>query len=325
MNTFKIYCGDSSEVLKQYPDNHFDSVVTDPPYGIDFLGKEWDSHTGTVELWKQVFRVLKPGGHLLAFSAPRTYHRLATNIEDCGFEIRDQIMWIFSSGFPKAQDIGRQIQKRKGVNETQSHRYNHACIGGGDDKGSQTLNDQIVCTDPEAKQWEGWKTSLKPGHEPIVLARKPFTGSTIDNVIKNGVGALNIDATRVPFVDEDDMLSIENRPLDSSAGIANCMNRLDNKPTKKYTAGGGGKGTKATMLNSNAESYANNPVKDEVVEKWEENPKGRYTSNVLGELLPEHQKYFYNPAAVYQLKEGTDSTTIDTIQEFLCKMPTKRI
>ena len=104
-----ILTGDSAEQLKQFPDNHFDSVVTDPPYGIEFLGKDWDKNTGATEVWRECFRVLKPGGHLLAFSAARTYHRLATNLEDTGFEIRDQIMWIYASGFPKAQDMGKAI------------------------------------------------------------------------------------------------------------------------------------------------------------------------------------------------------------------------
>src|SRR6056300_1400098 len=104
MNNITLHKGDSSKVLKKYPDNHFDSIVTDPPYGIEFLNKEWDSNTGAVETWQECLRVLKPGGYLLAFSAARTYHHLATNIEGVGFEIRDQLMWLYSSGFPKAQD-----------------------------------------------------------------------------------------------------------------------------------------------------------------------------------------------------------------------------
>ena len=106
---FIVKQGMNQDILKSYPDNHFDSIVTDPPYGIEFLGKDWDSNTGAIDTWKECFRVLKPGGHLLAFSAARTYHHLATNIENCGFEIRDQLMWIYASGFPKAQDIGRAI------------------------------------------------------------------------------------------------------------------------------------------------------------------------------------------------------------------------
>ena len=116
------------------------------------MGKDWDSNTGAIETWQECLRVLKPGGHLLAFSAARTYHHLATNIETVGFEIRDQLMWIYASGFPKAQQV---------------------------------------------KEHTGWKTALKPAHEPIVMARKPFKGSTYTNMNTHGVGALNIDATRI--------------------------------------------------------------------------------------------------------------------------------
>jgi len=112
--TWKIITGNNTDVLHTYEDNTFDSIVTDPPYGIAFLGKDWDNDTGALETWQECFRVLKPGGHLLAFSAARTYHHLATNIEMCGFEIRDQLMWLYGSGFPKAQDIGKAIERREG-------------------------------------------------------------------------------------------------------------------------------------------------------------------------------------------------------------------
>lgn len=159
---WKITTGNNIDVLRTYEDNTFDSVVTDPPYGIAFLNKSWDQDTGALETWQECFRVLKPGGHLLAFSAARTYHHLASNIEQSGFEIRDQLMWLYGSGFPKAQDIGKGIDKRGVEND-----------------------------------FHGWKTALKPAHEPIVMARKPFKGSTIDNVLEHGVGALNIDASRI--------------------------------------------------------------------------------------------------------------------------------
>ena len=164
-----LHEGDNVATLKEYPDNHFDSIVTDPPYGIAFLGKDWDNNTGAVETWEECLRVLKPGGHLLAFSAARTYHHLATNIEGVGFEIRDQLMWLYGSGFPKAQDIGKALDKRGTDNDL-----------------------------------HGWKTALKPAHEPIVFARKPFNGSCVDNVLEHGVGAMNIDASRVPFSQDDD-------------------------------------------------------------------------------------------------------------------------
>jgi len=164
--TYKIHNGNSINELKQYPDNHFDSVVCDPPYGISFLGKDWDIDTGSVEIYKECLRVLKPGGHLLAFSAARTYHHLALSVEKAGFEIRDQIMWIYGSGFPKSQDVGKMIQKK--------------------DKNSL-----------EAKQWEGWGTCLKPAHEPIVMARKPMKQTHAKNALEYGTGSLNIDACRV--------------------------------------------------------------------------------------------------------------------------------
>jgi len=195
-----IINGDSAEVLKQFESNSIDAVITDPPYGIEFLGKEWDTNTGAIEIWQECLRVLKPGGYLLAFSAARTYHHLATNIEQVGFEIRDQIMWLYASGFPKAQDIGKAIQKRQGVEQTQAHKNNVPRIGGA--QSVPQANNDVVPTSAEAQQWSGWKTALKPAHEPIVMARKPFKGSTIDNVLEHGVGALNIDESRIPFESE---------------------------------------------------------------------------------------------------------------------------
>ena len=120
--TYQILQGDNRQILKTLEDNSIDAIVTDPPYGINFLGKTWDADTGSLETYKECLRVLKPGGHILAFSAARTYHYLAITLEQAGFEIRDQIMWIYSSGFPKSQDIGRQIQKKLGVKEKRSHK-----------------------------------------------------------------------------------------------------------------------------------------------------------------------------------------------------------
>jgi site-specific DNA-methyltransferase (adenine-specific) len=169
MKQYKLINGNSATELLQFPDNHFDSVVTDPPYGINFLGKEWDKDTGEEEVYRQCFRVLKPGGHLLAFSAARTYHHLAMAVERSGFEIRDQIMWVYGSGFPKSQDIGKMIDKR------------------GED----------------GDEWSGWGTQLKPAHEPIVMAQKPFPDAIYKNVQKHGVGAINVDACRVAYEEGD--------------------------------------------------------------------------------------------------------------------------
>lgn len=205
---YQVIQGNSAQQLKQFPDNHFDAVVTDPPYGINFLGKDWDKDTGEEEVYRECLRVLKPGGHLLAFSAARTYHHLAMAVERAGFEIRDQIMWVYASGFPKSQDIGRHIQKSLGVKETKTvdklngyvkETKNDGSIGVGDVTADDYTKQMtmVVPTDPEAKQWAGWGTNLKPAHEPIVMARKPIKTSIAANAQKWGTGAINIDACRV--------------------------------------------------------------------------------------------------------------------------------
>ena len=156
----QILLGDCRDRLKELSDNSIDSIVTDPPYELGFMGKSWDS-TGVaydVAVWAECLRVLKPGGHLLAFGGSRTYHRLAVAIEDAGFQIRDQIMWVYGSGFPKSLNIGKQ-------------------------DGCET--------------WDGWGTALKPAHEPIVMARKPLDGTVANNVLTHGTGGINIDGCRV--------------------------------------------------------------------------------------------------------------------------------
>lgn len=261
--SWQIINGNNIDVLKTYEDNTFDSIITDPPYGIEFLGKEWDKNTGAMETWEQCFRVLKPGGHLLAFSAARTYHHLATNVEMAGFEIRDQLMWLYGSGFPKAQDIGKAIQKRQGVEETKSSKG----AGKPSDKTLTPYNseyEETITTSPEAQQWAGWKTALKPAHEPIVMARKPFKGSTIDNVLKHGVGALNIDASRIP-----------NQPED--------IVRIAEAKSKGYT----NDSSFEFGVQGNRKSF-------QLGAPCAPSELGRFPANVLGEI-PDYQKYFYCP------------------------------
>jgi hypothetical protein len=210
---YQLLPGDNRDTLKTLADNSIDAIVTDPPYGIDFLGKSWDANTGALETYQECLRVLKPGGHILAFSAARTYHHLAVTLEQAGFEIRDQIMWLYSSGFPKAQDIGKAIERREGKRNNNALGIKRSINESGPKtscpKCNKTLNgsNQSKCVDTECplkaemapadNEWAGWKTALKPAHEPIVMARKPFKGSCIDNVLTHGVGALNIDATRI--------------------------------------------------------------------------------------------------------------------------------
>jgi site-specific DNA-methyltransferase (adenine-specific) len=213
MTQFKIYNGNCLDVLRNAPDNFADSIVCDPPYGLAFMGKKWDYDVPSVDIWKECLRVLKPGGHLLAFGGTRTYHRLVVAIEDAGFEIRDQIQWIYGQGFPKSQDISKAIDKAagaerevvgekkagmaKGVKNMAVKHGDRDAFGEAAEKYSDTVAITAPAT-PEAKQWSGWGTALKPANEPICLARKPLSETTIaKNVLKHGTGGLNIDGTRV--------------------------------------------------------------------------------------------------------------------------------
>ena len=198
--------GDCLEILKDIPDNSVDSVVTDPPYGLSFMGKRWDYEVPSIEVWAECLRVLKPGGHLLSFAGSRTYHRMAVNIEDAGFEIRDQIMWVYGSGFPKSHNISKAIDKAAGAerivvghrewNDPMNKPYTNAHFGGDRCRDDKPMPITAPAT-PEAKQWEGWGSALKPAHEPIVVARKPLIGTIVENVLEYGTGGLNIDGCRV--------------------------------------------------------------------------------------------------------------------------------
>ena len=195
----KLINSDCILAMKEMPDNSVDSIVTDPPYELGFMGKSWDS-TGianSVEMWSEALRVLKPGGHLIAFSGSRTYHRMAVAIEDAGFEIRDQIMWVYGSGFPKSMDISKAIDKAAGV-EREVLRVLPSSRAKASDSGFMMAEKlETAPSTDAAKQWQGWGTALKPAHEPMVLARKPIVGTVANNVLTYGVGGLNIDGSRV--------------------------------------------------------------------------------------------------------------------------------
>jgi site-specific DNA-methyltransferase (adenine-specific) len=208
----QVFLGDCREVLEGFPDNSVDSIVTDPPYELGFMGKGWDSSgiAYDVNLWMHCLRVLKPGGHILAFGGSRTWHRLAVAIEDAGFEIRDNISWIYGSGFPKSLDVSKAIDKRAGAEREvvgqqsrQIGKGNWQVDDGGwqdsskaDENGVRTFDLTSPATS-EAQQWEGWGTALKPAHEPVVVGRKPLVGTVAENVLEWGVGGLNIDACRI--------------------------------------------------------------------------------------------------------------------------------
>ncbi|QBI98015.1 DNA methylase [Mycobacterium phage Zilizebeth] len=241
-----VFHGDCLHVLAELPDRSVDAVVCDPPYGLEFMGKEWDapwrktsaSHARARERraaelddpvkgkyiragvnayeagqpfqqwctqWAaECLRVLKPGGHMLAFGGSRTWHRLAAAIEDAGFEVRDSIAWLYGSGFPKSLDVSKAIDKAAGAEREQvpatGGLHNNANLNddGWSKIGSSTpMMDGPSPATPEAAQWQGWGTALKPAFEPIVVARKPLQGTVAANVLDHGTGALNIDACRV--------------------------------------------------------------------------------------------------------------------------------
>jgi DNA modification methylase len=244
--TVTLHHGDCLDVLRELPDNSIDAVVTDPPYGLEFMGKEWDKFDrkgpasfenlgqrewvhadgrpkaspmkdkprwstmgpsamlafgAWCEEWTaECLRVLKPGGHLLAFGGTRTWHRLACAVEDAGFEVRDSIAWLYGSGFPKSLDVSKAIDKAAGAERTEGQRE---WSGGqrragvmGDNLGTQTLTKYDAPATPDAERWQGWGTALKPAFEPVVVARKPLAGTVAANVLAHGTGALNVDATR---------------------------------------------------------------------------------------------------------------------------------
>lgn len=197
-----IYAGNNLHILPTLADNSVDSIVCDPPYELGFMGKSWDSSgiAYSVELWQECLRVLKPGGHLLAFGGTRTWHRLAVAIEDAGFEIRDNIAWLYGSGFPKSHNISKAIDKAAGAEREvigKSNRHGGGTMQGHSFQVSPVIPDITAPATDDAKQWDGWGTALKPAHEPIVVARKPVEGTVAENVLTYGVGGLNIDATRI--------------------------------------------------------------------------------------------------------------------------------
>ncbi len=289
--TLALHLGDCLDVLRTLPDCSVDAVVTDPPYGLAFMGKRWDYDVPSVAIWAECLRVLKPGGHLLAFAGTRTQHRMAVRIEDAGFEIRDMIAWVYGSGFPKSLDVSKAIDKRggsvagfeqfrdavraamkrSGVSRSQlqaalgNHMLSHYLTAGSqpavpnlrdyriirdtvrlgsefdvlfadeaerevvgqDTKARSTSGKSALPTvggstvyeswditapaTPEAQQWAGWGTALKPALEPITMARKPLAGTVAANVLEHGTGALNVDGCRVGMNDYDRWEYIPNR------------------------------------------------------------------------------------------------------------------
>ena len=218
-------------LLAAVRDNFAHAVVTDPPYGLGFMGKDWDAALPDPRTWSECLRVLRPGGHLVAFGAPRLVHRLTCQIEDAGFEVRDQLLWVFGSGFPKSLDVSKAIdaaagavrevvgfdasaiarQNKQPTNDTQCAKSNPQSVG-------------VITAPatPDAAKWSGWGTALKPAYEPIVLARKPLDGTVAQTVQRWGTGAINIDGCRVG----------------TEGGGTNCSNRDENGKCRGHAIAG---------------------------------------------------------------------------------------
>lgn len=206
-----LHPGDCLAFAKTLPDNCIDTILTDPPYGLNFMGKEWDRGVPGEVFWAEFLRVAKPGAHLMAFGGTRTWHRLACAIEDAGWEIRDTVAWVYGSGFPKSLDISKAIDKEAGAEREVVAKVRQK--GGGTEhinrgnlqqgfrpgdyqKGENVLDITAPATDV-AKEWDGWGTNLKPAIEFIILAMKPLDGTYAQNAQKWGVAGLNIDGSRI--------------------------------------------------------------------------------------------------------------------------------
>ncbi len=244
----KLLLGNCLDEMRKMPDNSVDSVVTDPPYGLAFMNKKWDYDVPSEEIWKECLRVLKPGGHLLAFAGTRTQHRMAVRIEDAGFEIRDMIGWVYGQGFPKSLNIGKAIDKELGaerevVGKTsgmgkQNPEWNGTAKGRLENSFKPEYDLTVPSTD-EAKKYEGWSTALKPAMEPITVARKPIEENTVAaNVLKYGTGGINIDECRIDLTEESlgrNNKEVENGWKNSSGGKNTAL--LNEEKTKSGKVG----------------------------------------------------------------------------------------
>jgi DNA modification methylase len=277
---YTVHIGNNLDILPTLKDCSVDSIVTDPPYELGFMGKKWDSSgiAYNLDLWRECLRVLKPGGHLLAFSGSRTYHRMVVAIEDAGFEIRDMIAWISNKTFPKSLDVSKAIDKAAGAEREKIRTPITAGSTAG--KGSSNEiderpwltrarevgfheHDSYKAVTPEAQQWEGWGTALKPTVEPIVMARKPLIGTVAENVLTYGTGGLNIDASRIGFASEEDVADYH-----FNNNGAGRMNKEEGENLGLHNGGW------------------------KVVKEERETPKGRWPANVIldeysAELLDE--------------------------------------
>ena len=231
-----LYHSDMNKIEEDIKENSIDSIITDPPYELNFMGKGWDNSgvAFSADTWKKCFDVLKPGGYLLAFGGSRTYHRICCAIEDAGFEIRDCIMWLYGSGFPKSMNIGLAIDKKNGVESIVVGEGKSGTSSRAFQSEENTTAGKYKIKEAQNK-WQGWGTCLKPAYEPIIVARKPFKGSLVDNVIENGVGGLNIDECRVGELGGVKKIDIEPNSGSKNSGFG-CNGKLEDLNMGRFPA-----------------------------------------------------------------------------------------
>jgi site-specific DNA-methyltransferase (adenine-specific) len=245
-----MYCGDMRDVVPHL--GQFTACVTDPPYELGFMGKSWDKSgiAFAPSTWKLVLDAVKPGGMLLAFGGSRTFHRIAVAIEDAGWEIRDCMMWLYGSGFPKSYDISKGIDKKLGAKRKvigqrsrpgRGKRSKCQKHGLTNDSGDLT----IPATD-EAREWQGYGTALKPAFEPIIVAMKPLTGSFAEGALERGVAGINVDAGRI-----GGPLPITRVPAGKPGGRS-LAGSVDGSLRKSFTTGGKGRWPSNVVLDDDA-------------------------------------------------------------------------
>ena len=260
---YSLYEGNMLDMLDIIEPNSIDSIVTDPPYELNFMNRGWDN-SGIAfkkETWEKCLQVLKPGGYMLVFGGSRTFHRIACAIEDAGFELRDTIMWIYGSGLAKGINLGLAIDKKNGVESKiigkKNQTYPDYRDAGkqvtekfGIDKltfgQAENIKRKEVYAYEAQNEWNGWNSALKPAYEPILVCRKPFKGTLVDNVMKYGVGGINIDECRIPFQSEEDKKEttqknqheqFNSKPYDNSVfGDASMVHRKDYNTDGRFPA-----------------------------------------------------------------------------------------
>ena len=303
-----IHHGDCREVMATLDAESVDAIVCDPPYGLSFMGKGWDHGVPGVEFWTEALRVAKPGAHLLAFGGTRTYHRLACAIEDAGWEIRDCVMWVYGSGFPKSHDVSKAIDKAAGADRE---------VTGATRRGAQVQStgrygawgDGITPTAPATdavRQWSGWGTALKPAWEPIMVARKPLVGTVAENVLRHGTGGINVDGCRVG------MSHADRKKIDSATWVG----RNNYQDGKEVYGDYATDGTDQQMQSHPAGRWPANLIHDgseEVVGLFPANVKGGTWNRTAG------ARHFNNDGEPtdYQTS-GSDGTTGSAARFFYC-------